>query len=113
MANKPDRDDEVLLEGLSRDLERLERVFDEGPSPSLEEFQLLAAHTLRRKRRRMKYELVLFMLTALLIVSIVCMAAMAAPMVLILIHGASMLAGIAILASSRKLRSAGKKGSHE
>lgn len=97
----------------TRDLQRLDQALGEGRSPSVEEFQMLAAHTQRRQRRRMKYELMLFVLTALLIVGGILMAALAVPAVLILIHVIGMLAGVTVLASSKELRTAGKKGFHE
>lgn len=113
MANRTEHGDEQWLDEWSGDLQRLDRALGEGPSVSAEEFQMLAAHTVRRKRRRMKYELALFMLTALLMVGGALMAALMAPIALILIHGIGMLAGITVLIISKELRSAGRRGFHE
>ncbi|MGG3506058.1 YxlC family protein [Paenibacillus lautus] len=110
MVKGPEHEDDAWIEGLTQELKRVDELFEDVPSPSLEGMHKLAVHTLERRRRRMKYELILFLLIALFNVGGGLMAALAAPMILLFIHGFGMVAGIAVLVFSKSLRSAGKKG---
>jgi len=110
MVKGPEHEDEKWIEGLNQEMKRVDQLFDDAPSPSLEGLHALAVHTLERKRKRMKYELLLFLLVAFFIVGGGLMAALAAPMILLFIHGFGMVAGISVLVFSKSLRSAGKKG---
>ncbi|SEM44025.1 hypothetical protein SAMN04488688_11319 [Paenibacillus sp. cl141a] len=110
MVKGPEHEDEKWIEGLNQEMKRVDQLFDDAPSPSLEGLHALAVHTLERKRKRMKYELLLFLLVALFIVGGGLMAALAAPRILLFIHGFGMVAGISVLVFSKSLRSAGKKG---
>lgn len=110
MVKGPEQEDEKWIEGLNQEMKRVDQLFEEAPSPSLEGLHALAVHTLERKRKRMKYELLLFLLVALFIVGGGLMAALAAPMILLFIHGFGMVVGISVLVFSKSLRSAGKKG---
>lgn len=110
MVKGPEHEDEIWIDGFTKEMERVDQLFEDVPSPSLEGLHTLAVHTLERKRRRMKYELLLFLLISLFIVGGGLMAALAAPMILLFIHGFGMVAGISVLVFSKSLRSAGKKG---
>lgn len=110
MTKGPENEDDLWMEEWSREMKRVDQSFDDVPSPSVEGLQMLAVHTLERQRRRMRYELMLFLLIAFFIVGGGMMAALAAPIILLFIHGTGMVAGVAILIFSKRLRSAGKKG---
>lgn len=110
MAKVPENEDDLWIEGLNTEMKRVDQLFDDVPSPSTEGLQMLAVHTLERQRRRMRYEFMLFLLVASFIVGGGLLAALAAPLILLFIHGIGMIAGIATLLFSKRLRSAGKKG---
>ncbi|KOR82108.1 YxlC family protein [Paenibacillus solani] len=112
MVKRPEHEheDEQWIEGLTQEMKRVDQLFDDVPSPTLEGLHTLAVHTLERKRRRMKFELVLFLLIALFIVGGAMLAALSAPIILLFIHVFGMVAGGTILIFSKSLRSAGKKG---
>lgn len=68
MAKVPENEDDLWIEGLNTEMKRVDQLFDDVPSPSMEGLQMLAVHTLERQRRRMRYEFMLFLLVASFIV---------------------------------------------
>lgn len=110
MVKGPQNDDELWMKEFNRELEKVDYIFDDTPSPSLEGLQMLADQTLKRRRRRMNYELALFFLIVLFIVSGGLIASLANPLVYLFIHGICMLAGIVILIFSQRLKSTNRRG---
>ncbi|MGM1047437.1 hypothetical protein SAMN05661091_0699 [Paenibacillus uliginis N3/975] len=110
MSKIPDQEDEQFIANLKVELNRMDSAFDE-PTPSLADFNELAVHTLANQKRRWRKEFFIFLLVALFIVSAIFVAAWWDPVVLLLIHGSSMLIGAVILTVS--LTSRGSRDFHE
>lgn len=110
MSREPAHEEEQFIASLQAELKRVDSAFDE-PSPSLADFKALADHTLANQRRRWRKEFLVFLLIALFIVSGVFLAAWRNPVLLLLIHGTSMLIGAVILIIS--LRSGERRSFHE
>lgn len=110
MSNRSEHDDEQFIADFRAELNRIDSAFEE-PTPSLADFKVLADHTLANQRRRWRNEFIIFLLVALFIVSGAFLAAWTNPVMLILIHGTSMLIGAVILIIS--LRSGERRSFHE
>ncbi|GAB6927206.1 hypothetical protein JCM10914A_11890 [Paenibacillus sp. JCM 10914] len=110
MSNDRENEEQQWLDELNREFRRVDQTFEDGPEPSLKGLQMLAEHTIARRRRRMKYELLIFLMVAFSVVGGGLLAALAVPMALVLIQGIGMLAGVGVLVFSKKLRESGKKG---
>lgn len=110
MSNRPDLEDEQFIANLKAELNRMDSALDEH-TPSLADFHDLAVHTLANQKRRWRNELIIFLLVALFIVSAIFIAAWWEPIMLLLIHGSSMLIGAVILTLS--LTSRESRDSHE
>lgn len=111
MVKESNTEEDKWFESLHHQLDRVDHVFDEVEPPSLDQLELLAIRTIKNRSRRLRIELALFLLVAVLIVGGGLMAALATPTVYMVIHGVSMMAGIFILITSKGFRTEGKKES--
>ncbi|WP_054957402.1 YxlC family protein [Paenibacillus dakarensis] len=109
MAKEPNHEEDLWIEGMNRQLDRLDQMFEEVNSPTLEQLELLAVRTAQNRRRRMRREFMIFLLVAVFLAGGGLMAALSIPVAFMIIHGVSLLSGITILLLNKGIRGEGKR----
>ncbi|MFI2857988.1 DUF5345 family protein [Paenibacillus sp. JSM ZJ436] len=107
MSERLGEEHEQWIKAWNQELERLDRAADRTGVPPLAELEAMALASIERRGQRERRELLSFILLAVLVISMVLVAAWASAVLLLLIQGLGLLVGAAFLAG----RYTGRKGS--